>query len=160
MSYAVIELQPLDTEACARIMAGEDAQAAAPEIARMTRDAAAAHLDLYAHTGATVPWIGYLAAEDGRVVGVCSFKGPPDGRTVEIAYWTFEPFEGRGVGGWMAGALLAIAAGSGAVDTVSAHTLPGPGASTRILQRLGFAFEGAVEDREDGTVWRWTRRAA
>ena len=44
-------------------------------------------------------WGGYLAVDETSdlVVGTCAFKGPPaaDG-TVEIAYYTFGPYEGQG----------------------------------------------------------------
>ena len=44
-------------------------------------------------------WGGYLAVDrtSDLVVGSCAFKGPPteDG-TVEIAYYTFGPYEGQG----------------------------------------------------------------
>ena len=44
-----------------------------------------------------MPWAGYLAEENGSLVGTCAFKAPPDSRGVEIAYFTFPQFEGRGV---------------------------------------------------------------
>ncbi len=44
-------------------------------------------------------WGGYVAVDETSdlVVGSCAFKGPPtaDG-TVEIAYYTFGPYEGQG----------------------------------------------------------------
>src|SRR5258705_1206577 len=50
-------------------------------------------------TGATTPWTGYLAVDRAHqiIVGTCSFTAPPDPEgAVEIAYFTFPPFEGRG----------------------------------------------------------------
>ncbi len=57
------------------------------------------------------PWGTYLAVDpDSRqVVGTCGFRGPPHGRRVEIAFWTFPPFEGRGWATSMARALVARA---------------------------------------------------
>lgn len=34
-------------------------------------------LDLYRRKGFVPPWVGYLAEEDGRVVGGCGFAAPP-----------------------------------------------------------------------------------
>ena len=49
-------------------------------------------------------WFGHFAieGETQQMVGVCSLKGPPVGGVVEIAYYTFPGFEGRGIGTEMA----------------------------------------------------------
>jgi RimJ/RimL family protein N-acetyltransferase len=60
----------------------------------------------------------------------------------------------------MAAALIDRAARSGQVARVRAHTLPDMNASSRLLRRLGFAFEGLVEEPDDGPVWRWERPLA
>jgi len=44
---------------------------------------------------------------------------------------------------------------SGEVDHVIAHTLPGPNASTGVLESLGFEHVADQEDHEVGTVWEW-----
>ena len=56
----------------------------------------------------------------------------------------------------MAAALAGIAIAAGVVPI--AHTLPEENASTRALRRNGFTLAGAVDDPEDGLVWRWERR--
>ena len=90
------------------------------------------------------------------MVGACGFKAPPDAaRTVEIAYFTFPPREGRGWGTTMARALTARALASAEVDSVIAHTLPETNASTRVLEKCGFRRDGKFVDPEDGPVWRW-----
>lgn len=103
-------------------------------------------------------WGGYFVVdEDTReVVGSCAFKTPPtkDG-TVEIAYFTYPGFEGRGYATGMAGKLIELAGGSPEVRQVIAHTLPETNASTRILERVGMTFVGEVIDPDDGRVWRW-----
>jgi RimJ/RimL family protein N-acetyltransferase len=105
------------------------------------------------------PWIGYLGVdkESGVVVGTCGFKsGPqPDG-TVEIAYFTFPAFEGRGVATAMAGLLIALARSAPEVRVVIAHTLPERNASTRVLEKAGLNHAGDIVDPENGPVWRWT----
>lgn len=111
-------------------------------------------------TGAPPEWGGHLAIDAGTraVVGTCAYKGAPDAEAgVEIAYFTFPDFERQGFGTAMAAALLEQAKASGAVRVVRAHTLPAPNASTRILERHGFAQTEAVLDPDDGPVWRWVR---
>jgi RimJ/RimL family protein N-acetyltransferase len=77
---------------------------------------------------------------------------------VEIAYFTFPAFEGRGFATAMAAALVERAWAAGAAAVV-AHTLPTPNASNHLLGKLGFQLAGTVEDPEDGAVWRWAIRA-
>ncbi len=130
------------------------------EQARLVRDVVAQTEALRARTGAELRWSGYLAVEAASraVVGICGFTGPPDAAgAVEIAYFTFPPFERRGHAGAMARALLAVAEGS--VRLVIAHTLPESNASTRILERLGFTRTGTVQDPDAGAAWRWERPA-
>ena len=109
--------------------------------------------------GNTPPWCGYLAMTEHRaVVGTCAFKGPPDDTgTVELAWFTFPPYEGKGYGSWMAGQLVKIAKETPGARSIIAHTLPEKGPSTRICEKCGFTFEGAVEHPEDGPVWLWKR---
>jgi [ribosomal protein S5]-alanine N-acetyltransferase len=106
------------------------------------------------------PWGGHLAVDDalGVIVGTCAFKSWPtsDGE-VEIAYFTFPAFEGRGYATAMAMLLLAIAEADGTVQQVVAHTLPERNASARVLEKVGLQCLGAVIDPEDGRIWRWAR---
>jgi [ribosomal protein S5]-alanine N-acetyltransferase len=107
------------------------------------------------------PWWGsFLAMDPGSriVVGTCSFKGPPDADgAVEIAYFTFPVYEGRGYATAMAALLTSRAGDAPSARTVRAHTLPERNASVRILEKLGFAHLGEIVDPEDGPVWRWER---
>ena len=106
------------------------------------------------------PWGCYLAELDGRAVGTCAFKFPPDeDGEVELAYMTFPAFEGCGHATAMAAALFRIAEAAGAAMVV-ALTLPYENASNRALGRNGFTLVGEEEDPEDGPVWRWEKRVA
>ncbi len=103
-------------------------------------------------------WGGYLAVDRASdlVVGSCAFKGPPTGDgTVEIAYYTFGPYEGQGHAKSMARALVAAALSSPLVRRVIAHTLPENNPSTSVLRSVGMGFVGEVHDPVDGPVWRW-----
>jgi RimJ/RimL family protein N-acetyltransferase len=106
------------------------------------------------------PWGCYLAELDGRAIGTCAFKFPPDAEgEVELAYMTFPAFEGRGHATAMVGALVRIAEEAGAAMVV-ALTLPYENASNRALGRNGFTLTGEEEDPEDGPVWRWEKRVS
>jgi 8-oxo-dGTP pyrophosphatase MutT (NUDIX family) len=113
-----------------------------------------------ARTGRPPEWGGFLAIDvvSQQVVGEGGYVAAPDAQgTVEIAYGTFQPYERRGYGFAIAGALIDRAAESNAVRLVYAHTLPEPNASTRILTRHGFAQVGTAQDEDEGLVWRWER---
>jgi len=109
--------------------------------------------------GGDSKWFGYLAIDTSnkQIVGTCAFKGAPTKeKCVEIAYFTFPEFEGKGYGTAMASMLIQAARSSPMVDSIIAHTLPETNASSRILQKVGMKFTGEVIDPEDGRVWRWT----
>jgi len=95
----------------------------------------------------------------GRLVGSGGFASRPVNREVEIGYEVAPEFRGRGFGTAAARALVDRAVASGEVDHVTAHTLPGPNASTGVLMSLGFEHVADHEDSDLGTVWewRWTR---
>ena len=104
------------------------------------------------------PWGSYLAWHDGTAVATCSFKSAPDeGGAVEIAYFTFPAFEGRGFAKAMILELVRIARQGGA-SLVTASTLQQDNASNRALRRQGFGFAGEAIDPDDGPIWRWERR--
>jgi RimJ/RimL family protein N-acetyltransferase len=103
-------------------------------------------------------WGGYLAvdAETRIITGTCAFKGCPsaDGE-VEIAYFTFPKYEGRGYATMMVNELISIASQKKFIKKLFANTLPENNASTRILEKCGMICKGEMEDPEDGKVWRW-----
>lgn len=105
--------------------------------------------------------------DDRTVVGTCGFLGPVRGGRVEIAFWTFPPFEGRGWATAMARALVARAFSDPAVHTVVAHTLPERAPAAGVLKANGLVR--VQERRRDetpddggapvrGRVWRWELR--
>ncbi len=103
-------------------------------------------------------WGGYFVVDVNtrEIVGSCAFKGQPseDG-SVEIAYFTYPGFEGKGYATAMARKLIDLASDCTEVKRVIAHTLPEESASTRVLAKLEMRFVGEVTDPEDGRVWRW-----
>jgi RimJ/RimL family protein N-acetyltransferase len=107
------------------------------------------------------PWeFGYVVLEKmtGVAVGMAGFKGPPDhDGVVEIAYGIAPAYGGRGYATQAAKGLVEFASGDDRVRRIRAHTLPERNASTSVLTKAGFELLGAVEDPEDGLVWRWER---
>lgn len=112
---------------------------------------------LYQRVGFSPPWICYVAAENGQGVGTCGFTAAPEYGRVEIAYFTFPGFEGRGVATEMAARLLALARQADGAVTVVARTLPGRNASHRVLEKHGFTCIGPIDHPEDGTVLEWRK---
>jgi ribosomal-protein-alanine N-acetyltransferase len=112
-------------------------------------------VQLYARRGYVEPWVGYLAVEEDTCVGCCGFTSPPAESTVEIAYFTYPDFERRGIATRMAERLISIALECDPSMNIVAHTLAEKNASNHILQKLGFAFGGALDHPEDGMIWVW-----
>jgi ribosomal-protein-alanine N-acetyltransferase len=134
-----------------------DGDVAAQQIAlsEVAMSVIAPTVQVYGRCGYVEPWIGYLAAELGDWVGCCGFTSPPLGGIVEIAYFTFPGFEGRGIATGMAQRLIKIAEESDPSVRIIAHTLAEENASNYILKKLGFVFAGAVDHPEDGNIWEW-----
>jgi ribosomal-protein-alanine N-acetyltransferase len=111
--------------------------------------------DLYRRVGFTIPWVGYVATEDGRGVGGGAFVGPPIDGLVEIAYFTLEHEQAKGYATQTAAELVKIARAHHPKVGVKAFTLKETNPSTRILERLGFAIVGVSMDVDAGEVWEW-----
>lgn len=141
------------------LRSGEVPGLPASALPAVTAEVVASFLPIYA-TAFQPPWLGYLAEENGVVVGTCAFKTPPQSGAVEIAYFTFPGHEGRGVAKRMARALLALAHAADPQLTVFAQTLPTGNASTRVLTKLGFVHTRDVQHPEDGHLWEWEFRGA
>jgi pimeloyl-ACP methyl ester carboxylesterase len=68
------------------------------EAGESLREVAKAYADFYDRTESAPPWIGYLAEDEtsGNIVGSCGYKGVCRDGMVEIAYFSFPPYERRG----------------------------------------------------------------
>ncbi len=119
------------------------------------RGACMASAALYRTAGFVPPWVCYLCLVDGLCVGTCAFKSAPRGDQVEIAYFTFPEFEGRGYATAMAQRLIEMARAEVPAMVVVALTLPEENAATKVLRKLGFRLVGRVRHPEDGEVWEW-----
>jgi len=164
---ATVELLALDRQDWQRVAADPTAFAARNTVTlgaevEVVRAVAQQTIALLQRTGASPPWSGYLAADCalGIIVGTCGYTAPPDSDgVVEIAYFTFPANEGRGYASSMARGLVDRAIAAPEVHRICAHTLPEPNASTRILEKCGFAQTGDAMDPDAGPVWRWERTA-
>lgn len=112
-------------------------------------------MDFYKRAGFELPWIGYFALKDGKIVGSCGYKGKPINGIVEIAYGTFEEHKNKGIGAAMCMALVNLALQTDQTVKIRARTLAEQNFSTRILEKNNFQFLGTVIDPEDGEVWEW-----
>jgi len=112
--------------------------------------------EYYPKVGFHKPWVGYFVFKDNQVVGTGSFTGKPKDGKVEVAYWTFKEFEGMGIASFACKELILIAQKTDPTITVTAKTAPKHNASTKILQKNGFAFTKIVQDHEIGDAWLWT----
>lgn len=83
------------------------------------------------------------------------FKGPPRDGVVELGYAVAPSWEGRGVATAAVRELERDAWAVPDVHAVLAHTLAQAGASGRVLEKAGFAYEGEVCDEQVGTAWRF-----
>ena len=105
------------------------------------------------------PWkdgFGVVHLADNLLIGLCSFGGPPSRQgTVEISYGIAPSYRGRGFATEATQLIVARAFDDERVRTVQAHTLPEHNASTKVLEKCGFTWQGELMHPEDGLIWRW-----
>lgn len=103
----------------------------------------------------------FLIVDDGEVVGLCSFKGPPDRSGVaEIGYGIAESRRRRGYATRAVSLLCEHVCRSGAPKALKAETSPANPASQRVLESNGFAHVGMRQDAEDGSLLVWSKTFA
>jgi len=110
---------------------------------------------MYSKNGYEEPWVGYIAFNNNKCVGTCAFKSAPFANKVEIAYFTFPEFQGKGYASRMAQALVEIARAENPNLVIVAQTQPEESASNSILKKIGFEFSKEVMHPHDGEVWEW-----
>jgi ribosomal-protein-alanine N-acetyltransferase len=114
-----------------------------------TRDAVAARPE-----GAAWGPRFFVTGEPPELVGWGGFKGAPKDGVVELGYEIAESHRGQGIATAATRAMLEEAFADEAVTTVIAHTLPQRNASTRVLEKAGFTFDGEARE-DDNVVWRF-----
>ena len=100
-------------------------------------------------------WGPRLFLTDAELVGWGGFKGPPRDGCVEVGYEIAPSRQGHGLATAALRAMVDEALADARVERVIAHTLPERNASNRVLEKVGFRFDGEAVER--GTVvWRFT----
>lgn len=109
---------------------------------------------------ASQPWWTYLIIHqpDNTLIGTCGYKGPPEEGRVDIGYEITPTYRGQGLATEAAGLLVQYAQRRPEVKFIQAHTLVGPNASTRVLEKCGFRFVRAL-DSVEGQIWEWAHPA-
>lgn len=112
-------------------------------------------IEFYKKVGFTLPWICYYVKQNDELVASAAFKGKPVNDIVEIAYGTFEKFQGQRIGTAVCKHLVELSLKTDPSIRITARTLPENNFSTRILEKNKFTCLGVVQDPEDGAVWEW-----
>jgi [ribosomal protein S5]-alanine N-acetyltransferase len=103
-------------------------------------------------------WCPWFVVVDGSIVGMASFKNPPDNDgSVEIGYGIVPLQQNQG----FATQAIDLLAREGFLKTeiqrIVAYTEPSNLASCRVLEKNQFIRNGSKIDLDDGEVWIWQR---
>jgi RimJ/RimL family protein N-acetyltransferase len=157
-----MSLRPCDAETLRAVVAGREALAAhlsvsVPEGWPVFPEAYAHALDVVLADPGIARWWTHLFIErEARsLVGAGGYTGHPKDGVVEIGYEIAPAFQGRGLAVEVARGLVDHALADAEVSAVIGHTRPESNASTRVLEKVGFVRVEDVEDKEEGTLWRW-----
>jgi ribosomal-protein-alanine N-acetyltransferase len=158
----MIHLLRADSGLLAAALAGDDALARAlghPVVPGWAsfREALQPTMDALAADPSRAAWSSrfFVTDDPPELVGWGGFKGPPANGVVELGYEIAEARQGRGLATAATRAMVVEAFADGQVTMVVAHTLPERNASNRVLEKVGFRYDG--EAKEDGdVVWRYS----
>lgn len=85
-------------------------------------------------------WTWLIVDGDGRIVGECGTKAPPQDGTVEIGYGLAAPSRGSGLGTRAVDTLVRWLESRPDVNSVVAEVAVDNDASRKLLERLGFTL--------------------
>ncbi len=159
---AIYTLCPLSKLQLEQLAAGQEPQdlAVRAELGSFPPPFVAARTLRLAAEAEPGPWLTtflIVRTEDLRVVGGCGFKtGPKNGR-IEVGYGV-APAARRSGAATAALMLLTDIAFEAGVSEVLAEVLPENKASTRVVQKAGFAHAGSRTDEDDEFVIQWLCR--
>ena len=88
--------------------------------------------------------LAIIERSSGSMIGGCGFWFPNKSGTAELGYTLAPVFQGRGYGTEAVGALLAYVRSLSHVVRICAEVAHGNVASERVLEKLGFIFEGTL----------------
>lgn len=102
-------------------------------------------------------WLFYLAVlkSENALIGSGGYKGKPQAGMVEIGYEIATAYRCQGFATEMAKALIQFAFQQNGVTKVQAHTLAVKNESGNVLKKCGLQWMEALDDPEDGPLWRW-----
>lgn len=100
---------------------------------------------------------GWMIVSGSTVVGLCSYKHPPQNGEVEIGYGVAAGHRRRGYATRAVALLLAHARADPAVRRVLAKTASTNLASQGALERNGFVRHAAEHDPDEGALIVWRR---
>lgn len=94
-------------------------------------------------------WWGVTLPGRDELIGACGFNDwSHSDRSLDIGYWLMPEHWGRGLMQDCLPTILRFALGTLGVHRIHADVEPENSASTRLLERLGFVFEGTLRDVE------------
>ena len=97
----------------------------------------------------------FLLRDRSWLVGSGGYKGEPVDGVVEVGYEIAPQFQNQGLATEATRAMIAHAFSHGDVKWVQAHTLGVPNASTKVLENVGMVFVEALDDPDEGVIWKW-----
>jgi len=103
-------------------------------------------------------WWTYLPIHKGenKLIGSSGYKGNPnENGEVEIGYEIKSEYRNKGLATELVKVLVQNAFNFETVNTVQAHTLGEVNRSTKILSKSGFQMTNEIENKENGTLWKW-----
>jgi RimJ/RimL family protein N-acetyltransferase len=103
-------------------------------------------------------WTPRLIVVERLVVGMCSFKSPPDSKgIVEIGYGIVDSQQSQGFATQAVALLVREGFSRHEIQTIMACTTLMNLASGRVLEKNQFTKQGSKVDPEHGEVWVWQR---
>jgi RimJ/RimL family protein N-acetyltransferase len=100
----------------------------------------------------------WMIVFDGEVVGICSYKAPPQDGRAEVGYGIAASRRRRGYATAAVSAMIAIARQDPELTTLTAETVNGNISSERVLEKNGFKRTERCEDAGEGTLAHWVLR--
>lgn len=101
----------------------------------------------------------WMIVSGNEVVGLCSYRRPPNDGRVEIGFGVAESRRSVGHATRAIAAMLQAAATDPHIRVVTAETSVSNPASSRALEKNGFERTGTRLDPEDGEVVTWSTSA-
>lgn len=100
----------------------------------------------------------WLMVENGEIVGLCSYRRPPENGRVEIGYGVAPTRRERGIATRAVAAMLCVIETDLSIHTIEAETTINNPASGAVLRKNGFLQTGERIDQEDGPVIQWAAK--